>query len=182
MHTPEDLGSQSQDPLRCRLSASRAGARGAANTAHSSVSYSSGAQEPQAHPLARSTRPSLGCSLNAGLACAVGRDFGQHMVTQTRGPGGVPRLGRPYRGVRARGAEQRPGSPVPGMWEGPEEKAARRGRFLCPREGSRRGARGARRCPLPTARPAGRGRGLQRRTARGRGARPPPGRPGGRKR
>lgn len=37
---------------------------------------------------------------------------------------------------------------------------ARRGRFLCPPEGSRPGARGARRRPLPAAGPPRRGRGL----------------------
>lgn len=111
--------------------------------------------------------------------CALGRDVVPHLVIQTRDRGAGPRLGGPYRGVRARGAraaEPCPGSQVPSPRNvgGPGGEGGKAGALPLPAVGG--GVGGAARAR------AGRGRGLPRRAARGRGARPPPGRRGGRKR
>lgn len=169
-------GLMPSNPAQCRLSASPPGDRGVENTAHSTLFYNSGGQGTRAHPRPRQSGLHLAAVMQAWLA--LSRDSRQHLVTQTRGLGAGPRLSA---GSRREQRSHHP-VPVPGMWEG---RAARRrggGAFLRPREGSRRGVRGARCCP-PLHHPTGRaGAGAAAEGGEGPRGSAAPGRPGGRKR
>lgn len=156
-------GPMPSKPVQCRLSASlaRGWGRGEHSTQHSFLQFR-GSRNPSP-PTGQAKQAFPGAAVNAGLACPQ-----QGFQAAAGDPNPGPRSTTEAECGLA--AEPPPG-PGPRNVGGPGGEAARRGRFLCPREGSRRGARGAHCCPLPTTRPSGRGRGPRRRAARGRGAR-----------